>query len=137
MERAGDCGMIRPPRDGKGCVYFVKLDDYTDCYKIGSTVNIKKRISELEWQFGKVSVVMTANTDHKYQDECEIQRLLYDYCNQKIISDAMYNRENLNPLEFPGGPCNQEHFRFDTRTLSLATAAFKSVCTDKGCSTRK
>lgn len=118
--------MTGKPREGKGYVYFVKLNDYTNCYKIGSTENIKKRVSELGCKFGKISIVMTAESDHKYQDEQEIHRLLYNYCNQKIISDAIYNRENINPFEFPGGPCNCEHFKFDAASLPLAIAVFAS-----------
>lgn len=108
---------------GIGYLYFVKLEEYNNCYKIGCTCDVTTRLKNLEYKYGKILLLASGLVSDKLKHERELKRLLYPFCNQKVVSDRICNHLPLNdPTEFPGGVVNYEHL-----VLPDGTSKYKAL----------
>ena len=70
-------------QDGPGYVYFIRFEHAKNCYKMGSTNNIDRRLS----QFGRhyVELIVCGTTKNKLETELKIQNMFREYNNNQNL----------------------------------------------------
>jgi len=111
---------------GVGYLYMVKLDDFRNCYKVGCTSDVTKRLTVLKSRFGNTTLVSSALFKDKQKHEQEVKRLLYPYCNRKTVADRMYERLPLGIADYPGGVTSEEHLVLEGANVYRAIQEFKN-----------
>jgi hypothetical protein len=117
--------------NGEGFVYLAKFKLFENCYKIGSTSNIRGRLAALENSFGSTDFVIYGCVKNKVSAEREIQKILHKCSNNAIIAECMLNHlseDDILKRLCPGSPISIEHFVFTENDVSTVKSAFESVC---------
>lgn len=111
--------------DCKGKLYFIKLDDYENCYKIGCTQNLEQRLCTLQSRFGNISIVCVKDSNAIFQCEQKLKDKLYLLSNSKHSCDRSYNNMKMYATEYPGGVGSLEHLKVDPVDIPYVTNIFK------------
>jgi len=74
---------IKKKDDAPGYVYLIRFNHSKDCYKIGSTGNLFKRMEAFGDQWNDVDLIAYGYASDRLLIEREIQYLLSDYNNNQ------------------------------------------------------
>ena len=113
-------------QDGAGYLYFIRFEHAKNCYKIGSTNNIDRRLS----QFGKhyVELIVSGTTNNKLDTESKLQNMFREYNNNQNL----YRRTrfgNSIDYQYRGDINSTEHFIFPhTSIVCEVICAFEDLC---------
>jgi hypothetical protein len=127
--------------DAPGYVYFIKLSYFRNCYKIGSTADVFKRVQALESYYGPVELIAFGYTNNKLKTECEIQEHLRQFSHSHFLYELLKNRldkegniyhicDDTSEILKICGPEAQstEFFRLCSKTAYNTILLFDSLC---------
>ena len=113
-------------QDGPGYVYFIRFEHAKNCYKMGSTNNIDRRLS----QFGRhyVELIVCGTTKNKLETELKIQNMFREYNNnQNLYRRTKFGR--FVDYQHRGDINSTEHFIFPhTSIVCEVICTFEDLC---------
>lgn len=95
--------------DSPGHVYFIKYHQYRNCYKIGSTGNLFKRLSTLGGKYADIELLAYGFAHDRFWAEKYLQSIFYDHCNNATACSCVRNGRRFN-FQFRGDITSTEHF---------------------------
>lgn len=113
--------------NGPGFVYLVRLDNFKNCYKIGSSSNIKKRMQHLNNSFNGATLLACKHSETKLITEWEIQNLLHKHSNNAIFAKCIFDgvpENKIIELLCAGHYISTEHFIFNDSDMQYVVSLF-------------
>jgi hypothetical protein len=86
---------VDKPSDAPGYIYFIKFGYFKNCYKIGSTSDVFKRIQTFQ-RYGPIELIAFGYTNNKFRTECEIQDHLRQFSHSHFLYELLKNRLDEN-----------------------------------------
>lgn len=112
--------------DSRGYVYFIRFHYAKNCYKIGSSGNIFKRIRYLG-AFGEVELLAYGYSHDRYLSEKQLQMIFYDKCNNSHINKTMKTNRQID-FQWRGDINSTEYFILEHSDAINVINCMKTLC---------
>lgn len=117
--------VIKNKDDSPGYVYLVRFNNAKDCFKIGSTGNIYRRMKSFGDKWNDVDLIAYGYASNRLLVERQIQWILKEFNNNQKLYKMWPQIINY---QFRGDLNSTEHFHFDTITACNVIMLFDMLC---------
>ena len=127
---SGNLPMAIPKYQNKeGYVYFIRFHHLRNCYKIGSTKNLLKRLRSIAGGARQgIELIAYGYSFNRTDVEFQLQMLFHHQSNYRRIFDAINMPKGKVNYDFWGSSGSIEYFIFTPKKAKQVIAIMKMLC---------